>query len=425
MRRPWGLMRIVLAGLVVAPFMSAAESAAKSPEVKAKGYLNLRYAYVGSASQHTIYQGLRLTGSFELSALSGKISLKYRSHHWVNFQKNKNAVLESPFENRNFFQSVYLEAKDLLAKGLKIRAGRMFPEMDYGSLMLIDGGWMSWDIGPFCLTASAGRTIDNWSGTPNDSKLQTAVGMRYQAEGVRACVGFNTGEYFGLKKTEIPAGLYLRIGQSLWLDAYGSYDLEAKDLARAGLSLSWRADGYSLSFMASQWRNPFDQLYLADKNRAAMYWADSANLPATYRDIRLSFSTNGKGFGFRGTAGWMGGVRSGWLGNAAVLFPALWGIRVSLGGQAMKTDFIEFYSVEAIASKPFGDILIQVQSQSRTYQWRPRPSGFHDFDNYTELSAEYPLQRHFYLSLAGGGYFRVLGNESFKPQVELRLIYRI
>jgi hypothetical protein len=105
--------------------------------------------------------------------------------------------------------------------------------------------------------------------------------------------------------------------------------------------------------------------------------------------------------------------------------PKLAGIRFTLGGQAMKTDFIDFYSADAAGEGSIGDLLIRVQSQTRYYQWLPRASGFHNFDNYSELSLEYPLGRHVWLNAAGGGYIRQIGNETFKPQFELRLILRI
>jgi hypothetical protein len=421
------LRNVLLASWVLlgASVLSAVESVAPPQGLTAKGYLSLRYAYAGSASKDTVYQALRLTGSFELSALSNKVILHYRSQHYFTIQHTKTAIFGSPYENRNIFQTIYLEFRDVIAKGLRVRVGRMFPDMDYASLMLIDGGWLSWDFGKFSLVASAGRTIDYWQGKPDDGKLQFAGGVRYQSENVRVFAGFSSGDYYGLKRTELPAGMYARVGPNTWFDAYASYDFHARELARAGLSFTWRVDKYNFSLMTTQWRNPFDQLYLADKTINSIYWGDFVNLPVTYRDVRLSFSTSGKGFGFRGTAGWLGGVRSGWLGNATITLPGLLGFRFSLGGQAMKTDFIQFYSADLIVQKQFGEVLVQVQSQERYYQWQPRASGFHNFDNYTELSVEYPLTRHFYLSLAGGGYFRALGNEAFKPMAEFRIIYRI
>ncbi len=421
-----GSRTVLLAGAAVL-VLAGALRAADSPSTQglaAKGYLSLRYAYVGTALKDNVYQGLRLTGAFEVSAFSGKVSLKYRSQHWITIHHTKNTVLESPFENRSLFQSVYLETRGVLAKGLKVRLGRMFPEMDYASLLIIDGGWLGWEMGSFYVTGSVGRTIDYWSDKPNGSELQATGGFGYRSAGFRASVGFNFGEYFGLKKSEVPAGIGVVLGQSFWLDAYGSYDFQADRVARAGLSLSWRVDRYNFSLIVSQWTNPFDEIYQADKSQAAFFWVDQG-LPVTYRDIRLSFSWNGSGFGFRGSGGWMGGVRSGWLGNGYLTFPSLWGIRFSLGGQVMRSDFIEFYSADVSAQKQFGDFQVQVQSQTRYYQWRPRPSGFHNMDTFTQLSVDYPLVKHFYLSLAGGGFFRSLGNESFLPQVEFRIIYRI
>lgn len=426
MRAPLRLRAALLAAAAVG-LLATALGAAEGPSTSglaAKGYLSLRYAYVGTALKDNSYQGLRLTGSFELSAFSGKVSLKYRSHHWITIQHTKSAVLASPFENRSLFQSVYLETRGVLAKGLKVRLGRMYPEMDYASLLVMDGGWLGWEMGSFYLTGSVGRTIDYWSDKPDGSQLQATGGLSYRTGGLRASVGFNFGQYFGLRKTEIPAGISAVLSPSLWLDVYGSYDLQADRLARAGLSLSWRVDRYNFSLIVSQWTNPFDEIYQSDKNEAAFFWVDQG-LPVTYRDVRLTFSWNGSGFGFRGSGGWMGGVRKGWLGNGYLIFPSVWGIRLSLGGQAMRSDFIEFYSGDVSAQKQFGGVLVQVQSQTRYYQWRTRPSDFHNMDTFTQLSVDYPLVKHFYLSLVGGGFFRRLGNETFLPQVEFRIIYRI
>jgi hypothetical protein len=91
----------------------------------------------------------------------------------------------------------------------------------------------------------------------------------------------------------------------------------------------------------------------------------------------------------------------------------------------MKSDFITFYSADVQASGQLGDFSLIVQSQTRYYQWQPRPSGFHNFDNYTEFSVEYPAIRHVYLSASLGGFFRQLGNEGFKPQAEFRIILRL
>ena len=391
-----------------------------------KGYLNIRYTYVGSALAATSYSGLRLTGSFQLSALSDKIILKYRSHHWVNFERPANSVLESPFENRHIIQTISLETKNLLAPGLRFKIGRIFPEMDYASTPLVDGAWIGWESGGFSVLGSAGRLVDFWNGKQDGQDLAAAFGLKYRSPRFTAAAGFSRASYSGLRMKEIPAGLNVLIGKDIWLEAYGGYDLEDRNLARAGFSFSWRADSLNLSVTASQWRNPFDQLYLVDKTKNLAYWGlYSKEVPATYQDIRIAAFYSRGGWGFRGSVGAMSGVRSGWLGSANVMTPEVFGFRLNFGGQAMKSDFIEFYSLDVRVTTQVRDLSLDLQSQTRYYQWLPRPSGFHNMDNYSELTAEYPLQRHFFLSAAAGGFFRRLGDESFKPQVELRIIVRI
>jgi len=113
------------------------------------------------------------------------------------------------------------------------------------------------------------------------------------------------------------------------------------------------------------------------------------------------------------------------MANAYLMTPPFYGFRANGGGQSMKSDFIKFYSLDAMVMTQVREFSLQAQVQARSYEWLPRPSGFYNRDGYSEISAEYPLQRHLYLSAAAGGYFRRMGDEGFKPQVELRLIARI
>jgi len=87
-------------------------------------------------------------------------------------------------------------------------------------------------------------------------------------------------------------------------------------------------------------------------------------------------------------------IRPGRIANAGLTLPRVAGIRFTLSGQAMKTDFIEFYSADVPGEGSLGDLLIRIQSQTHPYQGRTRASGFHNSDNDSELSAEYPLGRH-------------------------------
>jgi len=403
---------------------TSASKAKSNPTLR--GYLNARYAYVGSSSAATAYSGLRLTGSFQLSALSDRIILKYRSHHWLNFERPANSALESPFENRHIIQTVSIETHGLLSRGLKFNLGRFFPEMDYASAPPIDGGACALEFGGFSIGGAGGRMVDPWNGRQESNDLLAAAQLKFRTERYSAAAGFQSASYLDRKQKELPGGFTILMKKNMWVDANASYDFEFRELTRVGFGLSWRGEAGSVSLTASQWRNPFDQFSLLDKSRSLTYWGlYSKGVPSTYQDIRTSGSFERNGWGVRGNLGFMAGVRSGWLTSAYLTSPSLYGFRANLGGQAMKSDYVEFLSMDVMATAQVRDIALQLQSQFRNYQWCPRPSGFRNADNFSELSAEYPLRKHLYLSAAAGGFFRTLGNEGFKPQAELRLIARI
>ncbi len=417
------------AGLLLAAVALRAQDPAPArngPGAPFKGYLNLRYAYVGSSAASNILNGFRLSGYFRVSALKDKIVLRYRSRHWLDFSHPKDSVLESPYENKHILQTVALETNGLLFRGFKTALGRFLPDLDYASTPVVDGGAVAFERGGVTVGAVLGRMVDLWSGAEKGTDLFAAAQVRYGDSRLGLSAGFNSGRFFGLRQKEIPAGLNYAFTDSLRAEAYGSYDLVAKTLARAGLSLSWHADSASISLLASEWRNPFDQLYLLDKARGLGTWGLYATeVPVLYKDVRVSGSWSSRGWGLRGSFGLMAGVRSGWTASAAAVLPPLAGMRLSVGVQAMKTDLIEFYSLDAGGEGQVGPLSLKLQTQARFYQWRPRASGFRNVDDFTELSLEYPIGRHVFLSAAGGGYIRRLGNEKFKPQAELRLIVRL
>ena len=168
--------------------------------LKLKGTLYARYSYVGSSFPGTIYSGLVLTGQLQLSAFSDKIVLKYRSHHWLDFAKPAGNVLESPFENRHIFQTVSLETNGLLAPGLKLKLGRFFPDLDYASTPVIDGGGVSYAFDDFTLSAAAGRMVDLWSGTTASADLMTAAQIKYRTAKFSVSAGFQNAAYFGVRR---------------------------------------------------------------------------------------------------------------------------------------------------------------------------------------------------------------------------------
>ena len=435
--RPGSMMRLsvlVVAGItLLAPPASASsrpsDSTAAPPNAggfKAKGYLSARYAYVGSSSAAMVYSGLRLTGSFQLSALSDRIVFKYRSHHWLNFARSEKHVLESAFANRNIIHTGCVETNNLLARGLRARLGRFIPEMDYSSSPVIDGAALAYEIRGFTVGGAAGIPVDLWDGRETSNDVLAAAHLKYRTDRMRLSAGYQSASYSAIEQQEAPVGFNVMLTRRIWLETYAAYDFGFEETARAGAGISWRGDRGSLSVAASQWRNPFDQLYLLDRSRSIAYWGSySRPAPSTYRDVRLSGSFESGGWGVRGALSSMAGVRTGWMANAYVLSPAYFGFRANVGGQSMKSDFLQFYSLDAMIVTQVRELSLQAQIQGRSYEWLPRPSGFYNRDGYSEISAEYPLRRHLYLSAAAGGFIRTLGDEGFKPQAELRLIARI
>jgi hypothetical protein len=394
--------------------------------LKAKGYLSARYAYVGSSSAATVYSGMRLTGSFQLSALSDRIVFKYRSHHWLNFARTERHVLESAFTNRNIVHTGYVETNGLLVRGLSARLGRFIPEMDYSSSPVIDGAALVYEFHGVAIGGATGVPVDLWDGKEMSNDILSAAHVKYRTDRVRLSAGYQSASYFDIKQQEAPAGFNVMLTKFVWLETYAAYDFGFRETTRAGAGLSWRGDRGSLSVAVSQWRNPFDQLYLLDRNRNLVYTGSSSgNAPSTYSDVRISGSIASGGWGVRGAISSMAGIRSGWTANAYLLSPSFFGFRASVGGQDMKSDFLTFYSLDAMVMTQVRDFSLQAQFQARSFEWLPRPSGFYNRDSYSEISAEYPLRRHLYLSAAAGGFFRTVGNEGFKPQAELRLIARI
>lgn len=432
-----GMTSLLLAACALAAILSTPTAASGqssdttsaikgSPGLKAKGYLSARYAYIGSSSPATVYSGMRLIGSFQLSTLSDKLVFKYRSHHWLNFERTSKHVLESAFENRHIIQTVSIETDGLLVRGLKTQAGRFFPEMDYASCPVIDGGALAYEMGSTSVAAAAGRMIDPWSGNEESSDILASGLVRYSSDRLRASAGFQSATYFGIRQREAPAGFNAMLTRNVWLESYAGYDFEFRKLSRAGLSVTWHGDAGSLGLSATQWRNPFDQLYLLDKSRNIAYWGlYSRAVPSTYNDVRASISYARNGWGVRGAVGSMAGVRSGWTANVNLTSPFFRGVLANFGGQAVSSDYIEFYSLDGRLLYEIRGVDLEIESQFRDYRWLPGSSGQRTRDAYSEVSAEYPLRRHVYLSAAGGGFFRTMGNEGFQPQVELRLIVRI
>lgn len=436
MRAGCRLVACIGAALVFASRPGAAAEVGAAPSrswgyqspygLKARGYLNARYAYVGLSNAPNKLSGLQLTGFLEASALSDRIVLKYRSHSWLDFEHTPKSVLESPFRNRHVIQSISIEADRLVSGALDLKLGRFFPEIEYGSSPVIDGGALTVRRGRFAIDASAGRAVDLWNGSHQSNDIAATGQLKYRGDRVNASAGYQRSSAFGLKQSEVPAGVNVTLKKSIWLEGYAGYDFDDKHVARAGLSVSWRRDAGSLSLSATQWRSPFDQLYLLARSQSVPYFGlSSKSVPSTYGDVRLSASYGGSSWSMRGSGGSMSGVRTGWTANAYLMTPTFLWVRCEVGAQGMRTDFVEFFSYDALVMTQLKSLGIQVQSQTRNYRWLPQPTGERTTDNYTELSLEYPLVKHIYMSGAAGVFFRKFGRESFQPQAELRMIARL
>ena len=419
------LVLLVLSSMFALGPLGASGQTTPAPLFKVKGYLYLRYLYVGSAAASSAYSGFLGMGSFRLSAFDDKVSFIYRSHHWMSFARTPSSVLESPYENRHIIQTIAVETNGIGWPGLKVRAGRFFPELDYASTPVIDGGSASWETAGFALRAAVGRVVDLWNGSEDGPGVFAAFQVKVRSRFFAVSAGFNGGALGDVKRRELPAGVSVFLGDRVWAEAYAAYDPARKELARAGLSLSWHSDEATFSFSASEWRNAFDQLTLLDKSRTLTTWGlFDQSVPAVYRDIRISGSFSADGWNARGNAGYMGGVRSGWLAGASVSPPDFGGWRFTADVQAMKTDMVEFYAFEGTLAGEIGPLFVELQSQLRSYRWISGSIGDTIVDDYSEISVEYPLARHLYASAGFGGYIRQLGNEGFKPQAEARLIFR-
>ena len=319
-----------------------------------------------------------------------------------------------------------METGGLLARGLSARLGRFIPETDYSSSPVIDGAALAYELRGFTVGGAAGIPVDLWDGRETSSGALAAAHLKYRTDRVRLSAGYQSATYADIEQRETPIGFNVMLSRRVWLDTYAAYDFGFKETARAGAGLSWRGDRGSLSVAASRWRNPFDQLYVLDKSRSLAYWGTySRPAPATYSDVRMSGSFASDGWGVRGALSSMAGVRSGWMANLYLMAPSFFGFSASVGVQSMKSDFLRFYSLDAMVMTQVRELSLQAQLQARSYEWLSRPSGFYNRDSYSEISAEYPLRRHLYLSAAAGGFFRTLGDEGFKPQAELRLIARL
>jgi len=419
------IVAVLSAVLAVAGLASGAESAST---LRASGYLNLQYSFVGSAASETTLSAMYLTGSLRLSTRSQRFSLVYRSHHWIDFRHTEGSLYGDPFSDRHVLHTVYLEGKDVFGRGLNLRLGRFFPAVESAALTVNDGGMLEWKRGKFGLSVAAGKPVDIWNGSADSGEWQAAAGLRFCSGNLRWAWSFAYGTYWQIRRSELASQFSLQLENSVWADVQAAFDFESRELARASFGFSWRNDQVHLSLAASEWRNPFEQLVADSRTQELPYWGyESEPVPSIYRDIRFSASWRAKRlrWSWRGMLGRLAGVRSGWLGNIFFQGPAFFGLGWSLGGQVLDSDYIRLLSLDAAVTYQRGPWAFQLLSQSRLYQWQPRPSAFRNVDNYVELQAEYPPAPHLYLRVAAGLFIRKLGDERLKERLQLQFIYRM
>jgi hypothetical protein len=90
----------------------------------------------------------------------------------------------------------------------------------------------------------------------------------------------------------------------------------------------------------------------------------------------------------------------------------------------MKSDFIEFYSVDGAVTYQVRRATLEVQSQIRNYSWLGGPSSLRHTDDHSEIAVSYPLGKHLRVDAAAGAYFKELGKSGLKPEAQLRLVAR-
>ena len=412
------------AGLVLAFLVHGA--AAQAQGFQFSGYLNLRYAYVGSTTPATRYNGARLTGKLTVSTAGDRVRFVFRSHHYLQFAHVDASVLSSSYESRNIFHTLYLETRDLGFPGLTLRVGRQSPDVDYAAGYILDGVRAAFARGHLTFIAAAGKSVDVWNGGHMDADLQIAGGIRWTTPTFQWGASVLRNKLFGRERLEIAGGFSAMFGDRLWFQAQAAYDARSRELSRASAGISWRNERGFVSITASHWRNAFDQFVQEEQLKSATFFGQFAEpVPVDYNDLRIRASVRLKGLRIAGGAGLLTGVRSGWLAYGRVTFPRLWRWRIHLGGRAMQSDFTNFYALSAGISTEVGPARVRLVTEARIYQWVPSATGFKYADNSTYVEVEYPMLRHLYLRVTAGAYFRELGMESrVKPRLETSVLYR-
>ena len=422
---------IVLFLLLVLSVFSFAEQKLFSNNLLITGYANVRYGFTGSASSTTSYSGMRLTGSFDVRTASDKFHFVYRSHHFLHFSRPENFIYSEAYKNFNIFNTAYFELRNVLVNGLQVRAGRQFPETEGAAAYIIDGVWARWNRDKWSVLGSAGRPVDIWNGTGSASTFQYLGGIAWNAPALQWSANLMSNKYESINNYELSANIGAKLYENLWIYSNIAYDSgkgfpnQSGTLSRASINLSWHKNNAYFSLMASQWQNPFDQFVIDQKTSSLPYWGNfGAQPPSKYQDVRFTGSYSYGQWRMRGTVGTLQGVRSGWLAQAHLQVPPIFKMRFGGGVQAMRTDFIDLFALEATLSMHLYRMEIRVQSRARLYKWLPDKTGFKYTDNFSSAEIEYPMLKNMYILFKAGIYFRELGNESTKPLIESNILYR-
>jgi hypothetical protein len=409
-----------------------ADQALFSGKVRGSGYLNVNYAWIGSASRTTAYNGFRITGSLVLADTAGTVRLSCRSHHFLQLRRPDGLLYDDSYENRNNLHTAYLEFNTYLNKNLRVRLGRQFPDMPYSSASPIDGVWTQWTWAGWKWAGSVGQAVDAWSGSSAPRRLQYGMSLSANTAFMQWSAGYLARHYDDMPSQELQAGASAAFRKRFSIVSSLAYEIGLQRqgvgaaLSRANMSLSWCSGHGSLSISGSHWRNAFDQLVVDQQNKDILYFGtDAVKPPRDYRDVRLTGSYRWQQWKARGSVGYLAGVRSGWVSQGHIELPPLINIRCGVGGQVTRTDYIHSYSANAAVSSSWRSMELRLSSESRIYQWQPSQSGFTYGDNHTELNVEYPVRNDLYMSVQIGAYFRRLGDETTKPLLKATLFYRL
>ncbi len=393
--------------------------------VIAQGYINLHYRFIGSAVQATQYNGFHLTGRLRLGFWNDRIRVVYRSHHYIQLSRPEEFIYTEAYRNRHIFHTAYLEIAGLANHHVNVRLGRQYPDVAGVLIHPMDGAWTEVRVGHWQVRAAGGRPIDIWHGAPLSGGVQLCGNVGWTSSRLQWSVGFVHLATEQRTTREIGMQIHWNPRGRVWVFVGGAYDLEIRDRTRVTAQVSVRGARVYVSLMASEWRNPWEQLRVYDEVRTLTYFGRFAETPpSTFRDLRAVVGIRTRQWAVRGSFGYMRGVRSGWIATGWVRSPKWKWFRLELGGQAIRSDYTNFYTVDAALITIVRSVQVRVHTQARVYQWLPSRSGFRYADNFTHIEIEWPVSPRLFMRIRGGVIFRQIGDESFKPLLDTLLLYR-